>query len=48
MPRKKTAARPVVLTIRLSTQEHRIFREIAKRRGLTLASMIRTIVLEAQ
>jgi hypothetical protein len=43
--RTKKKARPVVLTIRLSDEEHRIFLATAKKRGLSLSSLIRTTVL---
>lgn len=43
--RKKKKARAVVLTIRLSEEEHRIFLAIGQKRGLSLASLIRTTVL---
>lgn len=43
----KKKARPVVLTVRLSEEEHRIFKAKAKKRGLTVASFIRTIGLGA-
>jgi hypothetical protein len=45
-PKTPKKARPVVLTIRLSRQEHRIFQELAKERGLSLASTIRTVMLK--
>jgi predicted DNA binding CopG/RHH family protein len=43
----KKKARPVVLTVRLSEEEHRIFKDKAKKRGLTVASFIRTVALGA-
>jgi hypothetical protein len=39
-------ARPVVVTVRLSEEEHRRFLAIAKKCGLSVASLIRIAVLE--
>jgi len=38
-------ARPFVFTIRLSAEERRVFHGLAKKRGLSIASLVRTVVL---
>ena len=37
----KKEARPIVLTVRLSEDEHRRFQVIAAKKGLSLASLVR-------
>ena len=45
MGTKKKKAREVVVTIRLSKEEHDLFLSGAGKRGLSLASLVRTAVL---
>jgi antitoxin component of RelBE/YafQ-DinJ toxin-antitoxin module len=47
MVKEASTARPVVLTIRLSDKEKESFQELATKRGLSVASMIRMVVLAA-